>query len=173
MYLSLTNPTLEAPQSIRDDVASHPGAAKIINSAIWSWIKAAYDETKEGYFDGEKLSEAMVKYILELERLSQMSGGLKQAFHLVLFLGRHSYDSKDPYLRERPSDAASDKLLLDIAKKIRKNDPYFLPKEVMKDLSEQMSKLTKLMPTVHYFECSFAMISSWTQGPEYVQKVHD
>jgi hypothetical protein len=50
--LESDNPTLEAPQSIRDDVANHPGAAKILDSAIRSWIKAAYDETK-GYCQGE------------------------------------------------------------------------------------------------------------------------
>jgi hypothetical protein len=171
--LESDNPTLEAPQSIRNDVANHPGAAKILDSAIRSWIKAAYDETKEGYCQGEGLSEIMVKYIPEIERLSQMSGGLELAFHLVSFLGRHSYDPKDKYQRQRSSDEASDKLLLNISKRIRKNDPSFLPKEVMKDLSEQIAKLTELMTTTHYFESSFAMMPSWTQGPEYVQKVHD
>jgi hypothetical protein len=167
------NPTLEAPQSILDDVANHPGTVKILDSAIRSWIKATYDETKEGYCQGEGLSEIMVKYIPEIERLSQMSGGLELAFHLVSFLGRHSYDPKDKYQRQRSSDEASDKLLLNISKRIRKNDPSFLPKEVMKDLSEQIAKLTELMTTTHYFESSFAMMPSWTQGPEYVQKVHD
>jgi hypothetical protein len=170
--LESDNPTLEAPQSIRDEFANHPGAAKILNSAIRSWIKAAYDEAKEGYCQGEDLSEVMVKYIPEIERLSQMSGELELAFHLVLFLGRHSYDPKDKYQRQRPSDEASDKLLLNISKRIRKNDPSFLPKEA-KDLSEQIAKLTELMTTTHYFESSFAMMSSWTQGPEYVQKFHD
>jgi hypothetical protein len=95
--LESDNPTLEAAQSIRDDVANHPGAAKILDSAIRSWIKAAYDEAKEGYCQGEDLSEVMVKYIPEIERLSQMSGELELAFHLALFLGRHSYDPKDKY----------------------------------------------------------------------------
>jgi hypothetical protein len=171
--LESDNPTLEAPQSIRNDVANHPGAAKILDSAIRSWIKATYDETKEGYCQGEGLSEIMVKYIPEIERLSQMSGGLELAFHLVSFLGRHSYDPKDKYQRQRSSDEASDKLLLNISKRIRKNDPSFLPKEVMKDLFGQITKLTELMTTTHYFESSFSMMSSWTQGPEYVQKVHD
>jgi hypothetical protein len=102
-----------------------------------------------------------------------MSRGLELAFHLVLFLGRHSYDPKDKYQRQRPSGEASDKPLLNTSKRIRKNDPSFLPKEVMKDLSEQIAKLTEPMTTTHYFESSFAMMSSWTQGPEYVQKVHD
>jgi hypothetical protein len=41
-------PTLKAPQSIRDDVANYPGAAKIVDNAIRSRTMAAYDET-EGY----------------------------------------------------------------------------------------------------------------------------
>jgi hypothetical protein len=58
-----------------------------------------------------------------------MPGGLEIAFHLILFLGSHTYDLKESnlqYCENRPADKGLDKLLQNVAQALRR-ETYLQP----------------------------------------------
>jgi hypothetical protein len=116
----------------------------------------------------------MAKYIPEVLRLSWMPGGLEVAFHLILFLGTHTYDLKERNLRyceNRPTDKGLDELLRNVAHALRRENPTFNPTEESKKLAKEIEESAKRGFNT-YFTNPFDLLLCWEAGPKYIQRFH-
>ncbi|CZR60451.1 uncharacterized protein PAC_10347 [Phialocephala subalpina] len=97
----------ELPSPIVELLQNYPGAATKLDAAIRSWIIDTYDKCENKSSNSCTLSNAMTKYLPDIERLSRLPDGLNLAYHLVLFLGWHTLDweqIRDECRSTRPSD---------------------------------------------------------------------
>lgn len=110
-------------------------------------------------------------YFDEIRRLSSMSlEGSKLAFHLLLLVGRQSYDwervSEDGDDRKL-SDMEMDKLMVEIANTIKDEDPGFQPSAAFENLRCEIQYLKSRPIYDLYFHQSFFLLLTWFPEQEH------
>lgn len=133
-----------------------------------------YEETllgKKSNVTADTVSQAVCKYISEIERLSRKPKGLKLALDLVIYLAQHSYGDPE-YIGfgtgNRPSDALADKLLVSILKRMRAQDETFKAEEEFQELKSERRRM-KIHGIENHFARSLALIWTWIK-PQSVTK---
>lgn len=165
----------EAPPSILKQLDAYDGIEQILSDALRKQIhdtwEPLYQETllgKKANVTGDTISEAVCKYIPDIEDLSKRPRGLRLALDLIILLGQHSYGCPD-YLEygkgNRPSDAPADKLLVDILRRMKAKDVDFKPVEEFDTLRRE-SKRFRMHGNKQHFRRSLQLIWSWIKPQE-------
>ena len=95
----------------------------------------------------DDISSAMVRFLAEAERLSELPGGIPFAFNLVMDLARFSHgcmgegDLDSSGYGERPSDEEIDRLIIDLATRRRQMEPSWNHFKALKQLRNQSRKV--------------------------------
>jgi hypothetical protein len=143
----------ETPPSIRKHIEAKSEAAK----ALYHSIKASICEACDEFFDSDTYqtrkgvssddySEAVAPFIDDIDKLSDMPGGLELAFDLVLYLGTKSQGELldgccECGSGDRPSDEPADELLCLLAKRMKANIDGWNPVKELEMLQEQAKSL--------------------------------
>jgi hypothetical protein len=119
-----------------------------------------------------KLSRDMQPFVQSIRRLGYMEGGLRDAFDLVLYLGRWSCAQLSSIFggyNLRPLDPLADGLLVELAKLIKEEDPNFDPTDVLTRLKEEVDSM-EYHGIYTYFPRSCKWLSSWEAGAKMREK---
>jgi hypothetical protein len=180
----------ETSPTIRKHLEMHPKAAtshaKILRGLINKKCDAIQQLNKAETMDFTKeLDQAVLEYIPEIKRLSEMPGGLELACELIIFLSSQSYSLRfrrrynrryskaqaDFYVDSRPADALADDLLEDILETLKEKNPNF-------DFAQNYARIE---PNVKFFDGqnmpylqkSFGLLSSWLEAPGFAVRMFD
>jgi hypothetical protein len=126
-----------------------------------------------------QLERDMVKFIPRIRFLGHMEDGLELAFKLILFLGRQSYTDMGatPQYDSRyrvDFDKSADRLLLELASRIKEGNEAFAPVEEVQMLAGEIDHLAQL-GIKSYFPISFKLLASWVPSfaEAYAKESHD
>jgi hypothetical protein len=142
-------------------------------------IKASIRKACDQFFDedtyrtekgisGDDYSEAVEPFIDDIDKLSDMPGGLELAFDLVLYLGTKSQGELVDGCCEcgsgdRPSDEPADELLCLLAKRLKANVEGWNPVKELERLRQEAKSLEGF-GIDSYFPRSMIRLAKYVNG---------
>lgn len=169
-----TDVLADAPASIRKHLEARPGAAKIMASQIRAAIHRTHSKLENrmggpnpNRITSDDISEAMMPFLADIERLRDLPGSTVLAFDLTIELGEHSYADLGSMnaagYSERPSDEEVDDLLLQLAPERRDLEPEWNFPKVLKTLKRDAENLSKYS-IENYCTGTIELLEEWKAG---------
>jgi hypothetical protein len=165
----------ETPSYIRKHIEAKSGVAK----SLYGSIKASINKACTRFFDshtyrtrkgvtGDDYSAAVEPFIDDIDKLSELPGGLELAFDLVLYLGTKSQGELVDGCcgcgnGDRPSDEPADELLCLLAKRMKANVEGWNPVKELERLRQQSKSLEEYGIDT-YFPRSMIRLAKYVNG---------